>query len=134
MPTKEQDLKLDKLDQASAKGDSRRSFSKLVVVKLGVQPKPYYPKLKDESGKTVVDENGVAKRSEKQAGWQYTVVEYRTCETVRFVYPTLLKMPRGYYVVSGYGYDGEIVFVYEDSLICRQIHDVLDGVAYKVRK
>ena len=107
MPTKEQDLKLDKLDQASAKGDSRRSFSKLVVVKLGVQPKPYYPKLKDESGKTVVDENGVAKRSEKQAGWQYTVVEYRTCETVRFLYPTLLKMPRGYYVVSGYGYGGD---------------------------
>lgn len=99
--------KLDALDERAKKGDSRRSFNDLVVVKLGVQPKPYYPKLKDKNGKNIVDDSGKPKRSEIQKGWQYTVAEYKTCEIVRFVSDQLFKMPRGYYVVSGRGYGSD---------------------------
>lgn len=99
--------KLDALDQRSANGDNRRDFSNLVVVKLGVQPKAYYPKLKDSNGKAIVDENGRAKRSERQMGWQYTVVEYRTCEIVRFVTEKKYNLPRGYYVLSGRGFGSD---------------------------
>lgn len=99
--------KLDKLDREAKNGDSRRFFSNLVVVKLGVQPKPYFPKLKDANGKTVVDEKGRAKRSEQQQGWQYTMAEYKTCEIIRFVTAKKYDVPRGYYVVSGKGYGSD---------------------------
>ncbi len=119
MFTEEQNEKLDALDARDEKGDFRRDFSKIVVVKLGGRPRPYFPKIKGADGKTLKDANGNDRRSEQQHGWMYTFAEYRNCEALRIVLAKEMKLKRGLYVVSGRGYgsDGGSKFIDVDSRI-----------------
>ncbi len=119
MFTEEQNEKLDALDARRNNGDFRRDFSKIVVVKLGVQPRPYFPKLKGSDGKPLKDANGNEKRSEQQRGWMYTFAEYTNCEPLRIILAKEMNLKRGLYVVSGRGYgsDGGSKFIDADSHI-----------------
>lgn len=109
MFTEEQNKLLDALDARTKNGDNRHTFGEMFGVRLGViEPKPYFPKVKDANGKHVKDENGYDKRSDTQEGWMYTFAEYSTCQPLRVVYPKKVSLPRGLYVISGRGFGSDM--------------------------
>lgn len=99
---------LDALDEKEKEKGSKRKYDNLLLVKLGAQRvTPYFPSVKDENGKKVVDAEGRTVKSKEQAGWMYILTEYITSEAVRVVLPTKLNIKRGLYSVTGYGYGND---------------------------
>ena len=64
--------------QSNTTNASLTLFNNVVVVNVGVNPTPHFPKLKDKFGNKVKDENGKDKRSETSDGLTYTFVEFGT--------------------------------------------------------
>ena len=59
--------------QSNTTNASLTLFNNVVVVNVGVNPTPHFPKLKDKFGNKVKDENGKDKRSETSAGLGYDI-------------------------------------------------------------
>ena len=92
--------------QSNTTNASLTLFNNVVVVNVGVNPTPQFPKLKDRFGNKVKDENGKDKRSETSDGLTYTFVEFGTGKMVKIV----LSEERQFellqaYKVAGLGYD-----------------------------
>lgn len=112
---------LSQLDRLKALKGQKQSnmtrFDDLVIVEVGVEPKPYYPKLKGADGKAIKGADGKDQRSETPSGWSYTFTEYGTAKTVKVVLDTQYALePLTVYKVSGEGYDiqqGNLIFIQE---------------------
>lgn len=109
---------------AVAKSEKKRSSKQIlsaIVVYLGADPTQHFPKVKDENGKVVKDDEGKDTRSETSDGWTYTFSEVGTSKVVKVVYPKRVdvKMMTAYQV-SGFGYSiisGNMLFIDEGSKI-----------------
>lgn len=74
-----QPSQLDRLKALKGKKQSSMTrFDGLVIVEVGVEPKPYFPKLKGPDGKPIKGPDGKDQRSETSSGWTYTFTEYGT--------------------------------------------------------
>ena len=99
--------------------NSMEYFSDLIAINVGVAPKPFYPKLKDENGKNVKNEKGQDLRSEHQGGWTHTFVEFETAKMIKFVMKNKMNLELLDVVsVSGHGYDikGSNMFFLEKNV------------------
>lgn len=114
---------IDKLKalQSQQKQSNLTVFNGLVVVNVGVEPVPHFPKLRDEAGNKVKDEKGSDRRSETSDGWTYTFAEFGTGKTVKIVYPKLVDLELlTAYKVAGLGYDikkAGLIFIDQGSKI-----------------
>lgn len=92
--------------QSNTTNASLTLFNNVVVVNVGVNPTPHFPKLKDKFGNKVKDENGKDKRSETSDGFTYTFVEFGTGKMVKIVLAEDRQFELlGAYKVAGFGYD-----------------------------
>lgn len=100
---------------------SLEQFKDKTVVYLGVAPKPFFPKLKNEDGSKILDENGRDKRSETSTGFTYTFSEFGTSKIVKIVLKKEYNLdPLSVFVVAGAGYDiknSNMIFIQEDTSI-----------------
>lgn len=108
------------------------SFEKKIGVHVGVEPKEYFPKLKDANGKAIIQKNKYGKdeavRSEVSKGWQYTFSELGTAKTIIFVSDKKIEdlSVLGLYVLKGEGYEiknKEIIqsyFIFENTA-CKKL-------------
>ena len=87
--------------QSNTTNASLTLFNNVVVVNVGVNPTPHFPKLKDRFGNKVKDENGKDKRSETSDGLTYTFVEMVKIVLSEERQFELLQA----YKVAGLGYD-----------------------------
>lgn len=114
---------LSQLDRLKAlkgkKQSSMTRFDGLVVINVGVEPKPYFPKLKGPDGKPIKGPDGKDQRSETPVGLTYTFTEYGTAKTVKVVLSKSYSLEDlTAYLVSGEGYDiqqGNLVFIQENG-------------------
>lgn len=111
---------LERLKALQGKRQSNMTrFENIGVIHVGVEPKPYYPKLKDKDGKPIKGPDGQDQRSETSTGWTYTFVEYGTAKQVKVVLPNNYPLEDlSPYVVSGEGYDikqGNLIFIQENG-------------------
>ena len=98
--------KLKALQESKSKTANLILFSNLVVIDVGIKPTQHFPKLKDEFGNKLKDENGKDKRSETSDGFTYTFTEFGTGKIVKIVLPEERKIDLlGSYKVAGLGYD-----------------------------
>lgn len=90
-----------------------------VVVYLGAETTKHFPKMKDETGRVVKDEEGKEKRSEVSDGWTHTFSEVGTSKVVKVVYPKVLKLDMlTAYQVSGLGYSmGSMLYIDENPKV-----------------
>ena len=110
---------LEKLTALQSKMKKQTSnlekFDEIVVVHVGCEPSPYFPKTK------VKDEHGNEKRSETPTGWTYTFVEFGTAKDVKVVLRERVKIDLlETYAVSGAGYNiksSRMLFIEQDGQI-----------------
>lgn len=112
--------KLSAVAEQEKKRSSKQILS-VIVVYLGVDLTEHFPKVKDEQGKTVKDDEGKELRSKTSDGWTYTFSEVGTSKVVKVVYPKKLDVQMmTAYQVSGFGYSiasGNLIFIDEASKI-----------------
>lgn len=112
---------LQSLQNTAAKQSSMTEFDNVVVVNIGVEPKQYFAKLRDENGVVVKDRAGRDKREETPSGWTYTFVEFMTAKTVRIVLSSRVKLELlTAYKVKGQGYSftrDNTIFIAENGAI-----------------
>ena len=108
--------KLKALQESKSKTANLSLFNNLVV-----KPTQHFPKLKDEFGNKIKDENGKDKRSETSDGYTYTFTEFGTGKMVKVVLPQEQKIDLlGSYVVVGFGYDiksANMIFIEQKAKI-----------------
>ena len=113
--------KLKALQESKSKTANLSLFNNLVVIDVGIKPTQHFPKLKDEFGNKVKDENGKDKRSEISDGYTYTFTEFGTGKMVKVVLPQEQKIELlGSYVVVGFGYDikqANMIFIEQKAKI-----------------
>ncbi|MFC2733629.1 MAG: hypothetical protein ACFN4A_10275, partial [Streptococcus mutans] len=113
--------KLKALQESKSKTANLSLFNNLVVIDVGIKPTQHFPKLKDEFGNKVKDENGKDKRSETSDGYTYTFTEFGTGKMVKVVLPQEQKIELlGSYVVVGFGYDikqANMIFIEQKAKI-----------------
>ena len=113
--------KLKALQESKSKTANLSLFNNLVVIDVGIKPTQHFPKLKDEFGNKIKDENGKDKRSEKSDGYTYTFTEFGTGKMVKVVLPQEQKIDLlGSYVVVGFGYDikqANMIFIEQKAKI-----------------
>lgn len=98
--------KLKALQESKSKTANLSVFDNIVVIDVGIKPMKHYPKLKDEFGNKIKDENGKDKRSETSDGYTYSFVEFATGKMVKIVLPQERKFDLlGSYKAVGLGYD-----------------------------
>lgn len=98
--------KLKALQESKNKTANLTLFSNLVVIDVGIKASQHFPKLKDDLGNKIKDENGKDKRSEVSDGYTYSFVEFATGKMVKIVLPEERKFELlGSYKVAGLGYD-----------------------------
>lgn len=105
------------------KQSNKELFTDVVVVHVGIEPTAYYPKMKNADGSNVKDEDGNDKRSETQAGWMYSFVQFGTGKLVKIVTRERLNVDLlETYSVSGKGYDikqARMLFIDEEAKIVK---------------
>ena len=113
--------KLKALQESKSKTANLTLFSNLVVIDLGIKPTQHFPKLRDEFGNKIKDENGTDKRSEVSDGYTYTFNEFGTGKMVKVVLSQEQRFELlGSYVVVGFGYDikqANMIFVEQKAKI-----------------
>ena len=113
--------KLKALQESKSKTANLSLFNNLVVIDVGIKPTQHFPKLKDEFGNKVKDENGKDTRSETSDGYTYTFTEFFTGKMVKVVLPQEQKIELlGSYVVVGFGYDikqANMIFIEQKAKI-----------------
>lgn len=98
--------KLKALQESKNKTANLTLFNNVVVIDVGIKPTQHFPKLKDNLGNKIKDENGKDKRSETSDGYTYSFVEFATGKMVKIVLPEERKFELlGSYKVVGFGYD-----------------------------
>ena len=61
--------KLKALQESKSKTANLTLFSNVVVIDVGIKPSQHFPKLKDDLGNKIKDENGKDKRSDVSDGY-----------------------------------------------------------------
>lgn len=87
-----------------------------IVVDVGIPARKHFPSLKDVNGKTVLDERGYAKKSDKSDGYSITLAVFGKQQFVHLIFskPVNLK-PATAYTASGFGYDmGENFYIKDE--------------------
>lgn len=107
---------------AVAEQEKKRSNKQIlsaVVLYLGADVTQHFPKLKDENGKTVKDEEGKDERSETSDGFTHTFSEVGTSKIVKVVCPKKLNLEMlTAYRASGFGYSmGSMLYIDEGSKV-----------------
>lgn len=101
--------KLLNAQNASSKSTGLKFLEAGYVAYLGATPKEYFPKLKDQYGKKVKDEDGNDLRADQPSGYQVSFATIGDSpKIVSAVFPdidTLNLEPLAVYQLSGYGYD-----------------------------
>lgn len=96
-------------------------FKDVVVVYLGTEPRDYFKKIKDSSGKNVVDSDGNPIREENASGFTYTFSEVGTSRIIKIVLPKKYNLELlEVFKLSGQGYDirqSSLVFIQENGSI-----------------
>lgn len=113
----------DQLKEKSKGNSNLERFEDILVIYLGVEPREYFAKMKDDQGKSIKDEQGKPMREPVASGYTYTFSELGTSKIVKIVLernvnPQLL----GLYVLGGYGYDikqNSMIFIQESGEIKR---------------
>lgn len=110
--------KLSTVAEQEKKRSSKQILSAIVVY-LGADVTQHFPKLKDDNGKTVKDEEGKDKRSETSDGFTHTFSEVGTSKVVKIVCPKKLNLEMlTAYQVSGFGYSmGSMLYIDEGSKV-----------------
>jgi hypothetical protein len=113
--------KLKALQESKNKTANLTLFSNVVVIDVGIKPSQHFPKLKDDLGNKIKDENGKDKRSETSDGFTYTFTEFGTGRMVKVVLPQERKFEiLGSYKVAGFGYDiksANMIFIEQKAQI-----------------
>lgn len=98
-------------------------FKDIVAVYLGTEPKDYFKKVKDSSGKNVTDNDGNPIREENSSGLTYTFSEVGTSNIIKIVLPKKYNLELlDVFKLSGQGYDirqSSLVFIQENGSISR---------------
>lgn len=107
--------------QSKVQTSNLKMFDGLPVVYLGVEPKQYFPKIKDNFGNNIKDIDGKDKRAEESSGFIYTFSEFQTSKVVKIVLENKLNLSllKAYYV-AGFGYDinkANLIFIERDGKI-----------------
>ena len=89
------------------------------AIDIGIPCRQHFPSLKNTEGKTIKDENGYAKKSEKSDGYSVTLALFGKAQFVHLVFPKPVNLrPAGAYTVSGFGYDlGKDFYVEQEPRI-----------------
>lgn len=116
--------RLKAMQMNEAKSSSMNSFSNIVVVYTGIEPKPHFPKKLDSEGNKITEEKNGRKidvRSEQSDGFTYTFAEASTCKKVQVVIKNKIAVETlGIYEVSGLGWDlkqSNFIFLEKDTTI-----------------
>lgn len=113
--------------QKKSASSNMESFEKILVIFLGVEPREYFPKLKNAEGGTVKDDKGNAMRSPTARGFTYTFSQLGTSKIVKIVLPKRFNMQLlGLYEVSGLGYDikqSSMIFIQENCGVVKYEQD-----------
>ena len=100
------------------KQSNKETFTDIVCVHVGIEPTPYFPKVKNAK-----DEDGNDKRSETQSGWMYSFVQFGTGKLVKIVNRERIAIELlETYAVSGSGYDikqARMAFIDENAKILK---------------
>lgn len=111
----------------SATSNNMQSFEGVLCIYLGVEPREYFPKLKDENNCVVKDDKGNAMRSPTSSGFTYTFSEVGTSKIVKIVLPKRFNMQLlSIYELSGLGYDikqSSMIFIQESCRIAKYEQD-----------
>lgn len=121
MSTMEKLKQLQSQAKAKTTQSNMTKFDSVVVVHVGVEVKPHYPKLKNELGQNVKDERGQDKRAKESDGYTYTFVEFATAKIVKIVLKKLYNFePLKVFEVGGEGYDikqANLIFIEKNTTI-----------------
>lgn len=117
--------KLKALQESKSKTANLSLFNNLVVIDVGIKPTQHFPKLKDDLGNKIKDENGKDKRSDVSDGYTYSFVEFGTGKMIKVVLPQEQKQEQkiellGSYKVVGLGYDiksANMIFIEQKAQI-----------------
>ncbi|MDT2879649.1 hypothetical protein [Lactococcus lactis] len=113
--------KLKALQESKSKTANLSLFNNLVVIDVGIKPTQHFPKLKDDLGNKIKDENGKDKRSDVSDGYTYSFIEFTTGKMIKVVLPQEQKIELlGCYVVVGLGYDiksANMIFIEQKAKI-----------------
>ncbi|MDT2922735.1 hypothetical protein P7H94_12460 [Lactococcus lactis] len=113
--------KLKALQESKSKTANLSLFNNLVVIDVGIKPTQHFPKLKDDLGNKIKDENGKDKRSDVSDGYTYSFVEFGTGKMIKVVLPQEQKIELlGSYKVVGLGYDiksANMIFIEQKAQI-----------------
>lgn len=98
--------------QKQEKQGSLKAFS-ATVIDVGIPVVPHYPNLKGSDGKTIKDDRGFAKKSDKSDGFSYTLAVFGRKQFVHLVLSKKMELkPASPYKASGFGYDlGENFYI-----------------------
>lgn len=89
------------------------------VIDVGIPIREHFPNLRNSEGKTIKDERGFARKSEKSDGYSVTLAVFGKKQFVQLVLPKPVGLkPATAYVVSGFGYDlGENFYIKQEGHI-----------------
>ena len=89
------------------------------AIDIGIPCRQHFPSLKNPEGKTMKDENGYAKKSDKSDGYTVTLALFGKAQFVHLVFPKPVNLkPACAYTVSGFGYDlGRDFYVKQEGRI-----------------
>lgn len=77
-----------------------------VAIDVGIPARKHYPNLKNAEGKTIKDERGYAKKSDKPDGYTATLAVFGKTQFVHLVMSKPVSLQPGTaYRVTGMGYD-----------------------------
>ncbi len=105
------------------KNGNMTKFDGLISIFLGVEPKEFFPKIKDKEGHPVKDEKGEVMREPVATGFTYTFSELGTSKIIKIVVRKKLQIELlDLVILGGYGYDikqNSMIFIQEEGVIRR---------------
>lgn len=87
-----------------------------IVIDVGIPVRKHFPSLKGADGKTITDEKGYAKKSEKSDGYAVTLAVFGQHQFVQLIFSKPVSLtPTKAYKASGFGYDmGENFYIKDE--------------------
>lgn len=112
--------------------DDNKQDLELVVTWVGIDTKPYYAKLRDETGNVIKDDKGNVQRSKHRTGWTATFVQFGTGKIVRVVFEKNYSFePAVLIKITGRGYDfkKERSYYLDENVDLEIVYDFRNEVA-----